>query len=124
MVHALEIIDRDAAEMLDDADVLFIELPDDVVHLSALLGQADAHGATVDARAMMVQIADIDELLDVVGDVRPEIIAARTQLARRDNAASPPRQRRERIRSPRAFSMPCSCLTPFDSPAANFFGRP
>ena len=49
----------------------------------ALVGQADAHGAPVDARAVMVQIADIDELLDVVGDVGAEIAPAQRQLADR-----------------------------------------
>src|SRR5689334_23771715 len=63
-VHAPEIVGRDAADMLDRDDVLVVEVGDDLVDLGALLGEADAHRAPVHARALMVQEAHLDELLE------------------------------------------------------------
>ena len=48
----------------------------------ALRGQADAHRAAIDARALMIEEAELDELLQIVGDVGAEIVAARAQFAR------------------------------------------
>src|SRR3977135_3539437 len=41
----------DPPDLLHRGDVLVIELGDDVVDVPALIGQADSHGAAVDARA-------------------------------------------------------------------------
>jgi hypothetical protein len=46
-------------------------------------GQADSHRPAVDARVGVMQIAGFNQLLDVIGDIRPEIVAARTQFAGR-----------------------------------------
>ena len=48
----------------------------------ALRGQADAHRAAIDARALMIEEAELDELLQIVGDVGAEVVAARAQFAR------------------------------------------
>ena len=48
----------------------------------ALRGQADADRAAIDARTLMIEEAELDELLEVVGDVGAEVVAARAQLAR------------------------------------------
>ena len=47
----------------------------------ALVGQADAHAAAVGLRPLVVQVAHVNELLEIVGDVRAEIVAARLELA-------------------------------------------
>src|ERR1700726_2395360 len=49
----------DPADLLHRGDMLVIEAGDDVVDVPALLGQADSHGAAVDARAGMMQIAGL-----------------------------------------------------------------
>ena len=51
------------------------------MYVPALIGQADSHGSAVDARESMMQIAGFDQFLDIVRDVRTEVIAARTQFA-------------------------------------------
>src|SRR5690606_33178481 len=82
-VHLLELFRIDAADLLDRADVALVETTDHFGDLLALRRQADANRATVDARALVVDEAEIDELLQVVGHVRAEVVAARAQLARR-----------------------------------------
>src|SRR5436309_8048918 len=62
--------------------MLVVERGDDLVHFPALLGERDAHGAAVDARAGMVKISHLDQLLDVIGNVRAEIVTTRAKLAR------------------------------------------
>src|ERR1700730_19041897 len=49
----------DPADLLNRGDVLVIEPGDDVVDVPALLGQADSHGAAVDARAGIVKISGV-----------------------------------------------------------------
>ena len=83
LVHAVEVVGDDAADLLDRHSVLLIEADDDLVDVAAPVGQADADRATVDARAGVVEIAHLDQFLDVVGDVRAEIVAAGAQLAGR-----------------------------------------
>src|SRR3954468_1099934 len=56
-VEAPEIVVRDAADRLDRAGVLVVEALDDVVDLTALVGEADAHRAPVRLRACVVQVA-------------------------------------------------------------------
>ena len=58
-----------------------IKTGDDLRHFVALRRQRDADRTTVDARALVVDEAEIDQLLQIVGDVRAEIVATRTQLA-------------------------------------------
>jgi hypothetical protein len=81
-VHPGEIIAGNAADLFDRARMLFIDAGDDAVHLLASLGQADADRPAIDARAGVVEEADLDQFLDVIGNIRAEIIAARAQFAR------------------------------------------
>src|SRR5262245_21423217 len=88
LVEGRELLGIDAADRLDRANVLLVKPFDGVAHLATLVGQPDAHRATINARALMVQEAHLDELLEVIGDVGAEIVAARTQLARGEDRKS------------------------------------
>src|SRR5262245_25597858 len=81
LVQSGELGGVDAAHLLDRTHVLLVERLDDVAHLASLVGQLDAHGAAIDARALVVEEAHFDELLEIVRDVGAEIVAARAQLA-------------------------------------------
>src|SRR5262249_17838867 len=81
LVQRAELVGIDAADLLHRVLVLLVERIDDVVHLAALVGELDAHRAAVDARALVIKEAHLDELLKIVGDVGAVIVAARTQLA-------------------------------------------
>src|SRR5579871_4570827 len=81
LVQDLQVAGADAAHLLDGADVLLVKLLDDLLHFRALVGEADAHRAAVHPRTRVMQIAHLHELLEVVGDVGAEIVAARAQLA-------------------------------------------
>src|SRR5215471_6845933 len=82
LVQRRELLVRDAADLLDRLDVLLIQRLDDAADLLALRGQANAHRAAINARALMIEEAELDQLLQVVGDVGAEIVTARAQLAR------------------------------------------
>src|ERR1700742_2609816 len=82
LVQGRELLVRDAADLLDRLDVLLIERIDDTADLLALRGQANADRAAINARALMIEEAELDQLLQVVGDVGAEIVTARTQFAR------------------------------------------
>src|SRR3954463_9949085 len=81
LVQRRELLVRDAADLLHGLDVLLIERVDDLADFLALRGQADADRTAIDARTLMVEEAEFDQLLEVIGDVGAEIIAARAQLA-------------------------------------------
>ena len=81
LVHLAEFALADAADLLDRTDVTLVELRDGLGHVLSGVGQADADRAAVDARTLVVDEAEVDQLLDVVGDVRAEIVAARAQFA-------------------------------------------
>jgi hypothetical protein len=51
------------------------------VDFSPFGGQADSHRTAVDSRSGMMQKASFDELLNIVRDVRAEVIAAGAQFA-------------------------------------------
>src|SRR5437867_439117 len=82
LVQRRELLVRDTADLLHGLDVLLIERVDDLADFLAVRGEADADRAAIDARALMIEEAEFDELLEVIGDVGAEVIAARTQLAR------------------------------------------
>src|SRR2546421_3654971 len=82
LVQGREFLVRDAADLLHRLDVLLIERFDDAADFLALRGKANAERAAVDARALVVEEAEFNQLLQIVGDVRAEVIAARAQLAR------------------------------------------
>src|SRR5882757_3139417 len=74
LVEGREFLVRDAADLLHRLDVLLIQRIDDTADFLALRGQADADRATIDARALMIEEAEFDQLLQVVGDVGAEVI--------------------------------------------------
>src|SRR5579871_7045479 len=82
LVQRRELLVRDAADLLDRPDVLLIKRIDDAADLLALRGQANADRTAIDARALMIEEAEFDQLLQIVGDVGAEIVTARAQLAR------------------------------------------
>src|SRR6516165_4602631 len=80
-VERRELVGVDPADLLHGTHMLLIERVDNVAHLAAFLGQLDTNRAAIDARALVVEKPHLDQLLEVVGDVRAEIIAARAQLS-------------------------------------------
>src|ERR1051325_5345320 len=81
LVQRRELLVRDAADLLHRLDVLLVERVDDLADFLALRGQADANRPAINARALMIEEAEFDELLQIIGDVGAEVIAAGTQLA-------------------------------------------
>src|ERR1700688_2486501 len=78
LVQRRELVVRDAADLLHGLDVLLIKRIDDAADFLALRGQANTDRAAIDARALMIEEAEFDQLLQIVGDVGAEVIAART----------------------------------------------
>src|SRR5438105_895730 len=81
LVERRELVAIDAADLLDRSHVLLIERFDSVAHLASLVGQPDAHRTTINPRTLMVEKAHLNQLLQIVGDIGSEIIAARAQFA-------------------------------------------
>src|SRR6266702_1146451 len=81
LVKGCEFLVRDAADLFHGLDVLLIERVNDAADFLALRGEADTDRAAIDARALMIEEAEFDQLLQIVGDVGAEIITARAQLA-------------------------------------------
>src|SRR5947209_120485 len=69
LVERDEFVAIDAARLLHRAHVLLIERIDDVAHLAPLVGELDAHRAAVDARTLVVEVAHLDQLFEIVGNV-------------------------------------------------------
>src|ERR1700719_2067666 len=82
LVQRRELLVRDAADLLHGLDVLLVERVDDAADFLALRGEADADRAAIDARALMIEEAEFDQLLQIVGDVGAEVVTARAQFAR------------------------------------------
>src|ERR1700733_14130976 len=82
LVQGRELLVGDAADLLHGLDVLLVERIDDAADFLALGGEADADRAAIDARALMIEEAELDQLLQIVGDIGAEVIAARAQFAR------------------------------------------
>src|SRR5262245_39523024 len=81
LVQGRELLARDTADLFHGLDVLLVQRVDDLADFLTLRGQTDADRAAINARALVVEEAELDELLQVVGDVGAEVIAARAQLA-------------------------------------------
>src|ERR1700756_2040521 len=81
LVQGREFLARDTADLFHGLDVLLVQRVDDAADFLALRGQTDADRAAINAGALMVKEAELDELLQVVGDVGAEVVAARAQLA-------------------------------------------
>src|ERR1700684_133401 len=82
LVQRREFLVRDAADLFHGLDVLLIERIDDAADFLALRGQANANRTAIDARTLMVEEAEFDQLLQIIGDVGAEIVTARAQFAR------------------------------------------
>src|SRR6185437_1153674 len=81
LVQGRKFLVRDAADLFHGLDMLLIESVDDAADFLALRGQANANRTAIDARTLVVEEAEFDQLLQIVGDVGAEIIAAGAQLA-------------------------------------------
>src|ERR1700686_2870948 len=82
LVEGRELLLRDAADLFHGLDVLLVKRVHDAADFLALRGQANANRAAIDARTLMVEEAEFNQLLQIVGDVGAEVIAARAQFAR------------------------------------------
>src|SRR5690606_9027053 len=83
-VHLAELLRFDPPDLLDGTDMAVIEPGDDLGHLFPFRRQADADRAAVDARTLVVDETHVDQLLQIVGYVRAEIVAARAEFAGRE----------------------------------------
>src|SRR6185312_1261254 len=83
LVECRELLGIDSADLLNRSYVLLVERLDDVTHLAALVGQLDADRAPVNARTLVIEERHLHQLLEVVRNVRPEIVTARAQLTGR-----------------------------------------
>src|SRR5262249_4950252 len=81
LVQRRELIAVEAPYLDDGRDVLLVQHLDDVAYLASLVGKLDPNGAPVDPRTLMIEISHLDQLLEVVGYIGAEIVAARAQLA-------------------------------------------
>ena len=61
--------------------IVFLEFADVAHDPHGFFRQADAHGAAIVGRPLLLQIPHIDQLLDVVRDVRALVITALHQVA-------------------------------------------
>src|SRR3954452_10235078 len=63
LVQGREFLVRDAADLLHRLDVLLIERFDDAADFLALRGKANADRAAIDARTLVVEEAEFNQLL-------------------------------------------------------------
>src|SRR6202166_2903920 len=63
LVERRELLVRDAADLLHRLDVLLVERIDDLADLLALRGETDADRTAIDARTLVIEEAELDELL-------------------------------------------------------------
>ena len=83
LVHRFELFGTNAADDFDAADMALIKAGHDVCHLLALFGQRNSDLAAINARALMADEFKLDQFLEIVGDIRAEIVTAGAQLAGR-----------------------------------------
>jgi hypothetical protein len=81
-VQDQELIRIDSADLFNGTHVLSTESLDDVTHIPAFVGELDAYRAAVYAAALVIEKSRRDELLEIVGDIRAQIVASRDQFAR------------------------------------------
>src|SRR6185437_2719407 len=83
LIEGGEFFGVDSANLLNSAHVLLVERFDDIANFTALFGELDAHRAPVNARTLVIEECHLNELLEIVGNIRAEVIAARAQLTGR-----------------------------------------
>src|SRR5690606_7007987 len=72
LVEARELVVGNTADLFHRLDVLLIERLDDAADLLSLRGETDANRTAIDARALMIEEAELNELLQIVRHVRAE----------------------------------------------------
>src|ERR1700730_1595800 len=82
LVERRKLLVRDAADLLHGLDVLLIQRLDDAADFLALHGETNTDRAAIDARTLMIEEAEFDQLLQIVGDVGAKVVTARAQFAR------------------------------------------
>src|SRR6266446_7623048 len=82
-VQVLEVLTADIADGLDRLEMAVEQFGHGVANLASLLGQADMNGASIDVGALVIDVAGFDKFLQIVRNVRSEIVTACPQLARR-----------------------------------------
>src|SRR5262245_58607028 len=82
LVQTTEIICRNLSHSLHRAELALIELADDLRGRPALGRERDADAAPVGLATLVVDVAELDELLQVVGNVRAQVEPAALKLAR------------------------------------------
>src|SRR5262249_51625379 len=80
-VERLKIVVIDAADLLQGLQLPLIERADHLRDFLPLIGEADPHGTPIGIRALVVDVAGLNQLLEIVGDVRAKIVAAACELA-------------------------------------------
>ena len=81
-VQDQELIRIDSADLFNGTHVLLTESLDDVTHIPAFVAELDAYRAAVYAAALVIEKSRRDQLLEIVGDIRAQIVASRAQFAR------------------------------------------
>src|SRR6201999_2700398 len=81
LVEAFEGAIVEPADLVDRLEMAVVELVDHLGDLFPLGRQADADRTAVGAAALLEDVAGLDQLLEVVRDVRPQIVTAGAQLA-------------------------------------------
>src|SRR5262249_36067619 len=82
LVKRREFVGIDATNLLHRARLLQAERLDNLANLPPFLSKLEVNRASINGRALLLQQADLCELLQIVRDVRSEIVAASAQLAR------------------------------------------
>src|SRR5262245_48304494 len=80
LVKALEFLDAQADDFLDCLQLTVIERIDARTDVLAARREAHAHRALIRAGAFVADIARLDQLLEIVGDVRALVVAACLQF--------------------------------------------
>ena len=79
-VQDQELIRIDSADLFNGTHVLLTESLDDVTHIPAFVAELDAYRAAVYAAALVIEKSRRDQLLEIVGDIRAQIVASRAQF--------------------------------------------
>src|SRR3990170_6792828 len=88
LVEGAEILLRHPADNRDRAELTLIELLHHFARALAGLGQRHAHASAVGLAALVVDESRFDELLQVVGNVGSQVVAAALELPRRQLAVT------------------------------------
>src|SRR5215469_16597930 len=82
-IRAFKVRHGDVAHRFERTEMTVEEHAQHVAHGLALAGQAHENGAPVDLGTFVMDIAALDELLEIVRHVGAQVVTARAQFARR-----------------------------------------